>query len=136
MAGVVVIFENRGDDTAPARLAYWFLSAFKPLRQATNRTLEWVKAQQLPFVIAATGYSPARFSEDWFRRRFGLAPRIPIVPGPSLVDGSLLSMDRRDTNAQVGRSILSSIVVGRKMSFDSEYAKQVLGALCKVIETS
>jgi hypothetical protein len=131
MVGVVVLWDKRSDDTA----AYQFLSAFKPSIQSKNRTLDWAKVQRLAFVIATMGYGIAPFSEDQFRRRYGLASHVPIVPGPSLVDGSLQSMGRRGTNAQAERSILP-IFGGRKLSFDSEYAKQVLGALCKVVETN
>jgi hypothetical protein len=129
MVGIVVIFDRKSDE----RAAYQFLRAFKPSQHSTNRTLDWVKAQQLAFVIAAMGHSTDRFSEDQVRRRYGLAPHVPIVPGPTLVDGSRVSVDRRGTQAQAEPGPLS-FLGGRKLSFDPKYAIQVLSTLCKVVE--
>lgn len=131
MVGIVVIFDRKSDNTT----AYWFLRAFKPSLQSTNRTLDWAKAQQLAFVIAAMGYSPDRFSEDQFRHRYGLEARVPVVPGPALVDGSRPSLGRRGTQAQAEQGTWS-FFGGRKLRFDPEYAKQVLGTLFREVEKS
>jgi hypothetical protein len=131
MGGVVVTFDKRSDDDATGRLAYRLQSAFNPSAQSKNRTLAWVKAQGLPFVVAAMGYNTGRFAEGRFRRRYGLEPHSPIVTGPSLADES-----PRDAASPAGRSVVSwPLMGGRKVKFAAEYAKQVLSVLCKLIET-
>jgi len=131
MAGAVVTFDKRSDDGATGRLIYRLHRAFNPSAQSKNRTLEWVKAQGLPFVVAAVGYDTRGFAEDRFRRRFGVPPHTPIVTGPALADES-----PRDAASTGGRSVVSLPLLGsRKVKFAVEYAKQVLGVLCKLIET-
>ena len=126
MGGVVVTFDKRSDDDATGRLAYRLQSAFNPSAQSKNRTLTWVKAQGLPFVVAAMGYNTGRFTEDRFRQRYGLELHSPIVTGPSLADAA----------SPAGRSVVSwPLMGGRKVKFAAEYAKQVLSVLCKLIET-
>jgi hypothetical protein len=130
IGGAVVTFDKRSDDAA-GRLAYRLQSALNPSTQSRNRTLAWVKAQGIPFVVAALGYDAGGFAEDKFRRRFGVPPDCPIVTGPALADES-----PRDTASPGGRSIISwPLMGGRKVRFAAEYARQVLGALCKLIET-
>jgi hypothetical protein len=131
MAGAVVTFDKRSDDDATGRLAYRLQSTFNRSAQSKNRTLAWVKAQGLPFVVAALGYDAGGFAEDQFRRRYGVPPHSPIVTGPALADES-----PRDAASTSSRSIVSWPLMGsRKVRFAAEYARQVLGALCKLIET-
>ena len=132
MAGAVVTFDRRSDDDAAGRLARWLQSIFKkPPAPSRNRTLEWVKAQGIPFVVAALGYDAGSFAEDRFRRRFGVPPHSPIVTGPALADES-----PRDATSSGGRSIVSwPLLGGRKVKFAAEYGRQVLGVLCKLIES-
>jgi len=126
MAGVVVTFDKRSDDDATGRLAYWLRTTFSPSAQSKNRTLAWVKAQELPLVVAAMGYGAGRFAEDQFRWRYGVPPHTPIVAGPALVDEA----------SPGGRNVVSwPLLGGRKVKFAAEYAKQVLGTVCKLIET-
>ncbi len=131
MAGVVVTFDKHSDDDAAGRLAYRLQSAFNPSAQSKNHTLAWVKAQGLPFVVAALGYDAGGFAADQFRRRFGVPPYSPIVTGPALADES-----PQDAASTGSRSIASWPLLGsRKVRFAAEYARQILGVLCKLIET-
>ncbi len=130
MGGAVVTFDKRSDD-ATGRLAYRLWSAFSPSAQSKNRTLAWVEAQGLPFVVAAMGYDARGFAADQFRRRFGVPPHSPIVAGPALADEP-----PQDAASTGSRSIVSWPLLGsRKVKFAGEYARQVLGVLCKLIET-
>ncbi len=130
MAGAVVTFDRRSDNDATGRLTRRVQSIFKPSAPPENRTLEWVKAQGIPFVVAALGYNTGDFSEDRFRQRFGVPPDSPIVTGPTLAD------EPRDAAAPGGRSVISwPLLGGRKVKFAAEYGRQILGVLCKLIET-
>jgi hypothetical protein len=131
MGGAVVTFDRRSDDDATGRLARRLRSVFKPAAPSRNRTLEWVKAQGIPFVVAALGYDTGGFAEDRFRQRFGVPPHCPIVTGPALADES-----PRDAASPGARSIVSwPLLGGRKVKFAAEYGRRVLNALCKLIET-
>jgi hypothetical protein len=130
MAGVVVTFDRRSDEDAAGRLVRGLQGLFKPSTPPRNRTLEWVKAQGIPFVVAALGYDAGGFIEDRFRWRFGVPPHSPIVVGPALADEA-----PRDAASSGGRSIVSwPLLGGRKVKFSAEYGRQVLGVLCKLIE--
>ncbi len=131
MGGAVVTFDRRTDEDTAARLVRELQGLVKPSALFTNRTLEWVKAQGIPFVVAALGYDTGDFAEDRFRQRFGIPPHSPIVAGPALADEP-----PRDAAPSGGRSIVTwPILGGRKVKFATEYGKQVLGVLCKLIET-
>ncbi len=131
MGGAVVTFDRRTDEDTAARLVRELQGLFKPSALFTNRTVEWVKAQGIPFVVAALGYDTGDFAEDRFRRRFGIPPHSPIVTGPALTDEP-----PRDADQPGSRNIVTwPILGGRKVKFASEYGKQVLGVLCKLIET-
>jgi hypothetical protein len=126
MAGAVVTFDKRSDDDATGKLADWLRGVFDPSAQSKNRTLAWVKAQGLPLVVAAMGYDAGGFDEDQFRWRFGVPPHSPIVTGPALVDEA----------SPGGYSVVPwPLFGGRKVKFAAEYARQVLGVLCKLIES-
>ncbi len=71
--------------------------------------LGWVRAQNVPFVIAATGFDVPHFSIDTFRADWGLEPKIPVVIGPSM-------LEKNDHE------------------FDPQHARQVLEALSEQIE--
>jgi hypothetical protein len=130
MAGAVVTFDRRNDEDAAGRLVRGLQGLFKPSAQFKNRTLEWVKAQGIPFVVAALGYDADGFAEDQFRQRFGIPPRSPIVTGPALADEAL-----RDAASPGNRNIVAWPIWGkRKVKFAPEYGRQVLGVLCKLIE--
>ncbi len=131
MAGIVVTFDRRSDEDAAGRLVHGLQNVFKPSAPPTNRTLEWVKAQGIPFVVAALGYDTGGFDEDRFRWRFGIPPTSPIVIGPALADEP-----PRDADAAGGRNVITwPILGGHKVKFATEYGKQVLGVLCKLMET-
>ncbi len=130
MAGAVVTFDRRSDDDVTARLARQLQTILRPTTSPRNRTLEWVMAQGIPFVVAALGYNTGDFAEDQFRQRFGIPPHSPIVTGPALADESA-----RDTASSGSRSIVSwPLMGGRKVKFSAEYGRQVLGVLCTLIE--
>jgi hypothetical protein len=127
VAGVVVLLERREED----RWVRWLLRA---LKLSIDRTLAWVKTQELPFVVAAMGYDTARFSEDSISRRYGLVDRIPVVSGPPLL---WTPQPRTDPRSILGRGdtpgAMSLLIRGRKLSFDPSYVKAILTTLCEQI---
>ncbi len=130
MGGAVVTFDRRSDEDATSRLVRELQGLFKPSALVTNRTLEWVKAQGIPFVVAALGYDTGNFAEDRFRRRFGIPPHSPIVTGPALADET-----PREAASSGGRSVVTwPLMGGRRVKFSPNYGKQVLGVLCTLIE--
>jgi hypothetical protein len=120
MSGIVVVFDKKSDDASA-------IQSLDALRISAN-TLNWVKAQQLPFVIAALGYDAEPSSMDRLRNRYGLSPATLIVCGPSLSDYS-----PKGNRFQAERNIFSNLFGGRRLNIDPEYARHVLSVLCKEI---
>jgi hypothetical protein len=118
MLGIVVMFDKKSDNNAAGR----FFDPFK----ASLFTLNWVKAQGFPFVIAAVGYDIEDSFIIQFRDRFGLSQQIPIVTGPSLLDGS--SNKKNSRNERTAFSLFDS----RNLIIKPEYARDILETLCKV----
>jgi len=130
IAGLVVLLDKKSDDAAANR----FFNMFTASSPAANRTLVWAKAQHLPVVVAAMGYPPANFPEAQFRRRYGLPPEIAVVPGPALLGEAELKARRGETADQADGGGLFGMVFGsRKLGFDPTYARQILGALSRMI---
>lgn len=122
MAAVVVLLEKRHENDPIRRLS-------QTLGLRVSRTLTWVGAQQLPWVIAAMGYDSRHFSADSIRRRHELGPEVPIVPGPSPRPSHQLRPSQRSMTAE-GEGTIVSLLLGRKnLSLDSDYAKRVIQAL-------
>jgi hypothetical protein len=132
MAGIVVIVDEKYGDSISSPLNY-ILSALN-LSAPSNRTLEWVKVQHLPFVIAAMGYDFNPNMETQFRQHYALAAHIPIVSGPALANPKPLKDKRRGMDAQSTGNFFETIFSGQRRIFDPEYAKLVLGTLCQLIE--
>jgi hypothetical protein len=110
MAGFVVLIERFMveqllEDIPDAHVG----SARMSIMSFAARTLNWVKAHELPFVVAATGYDTPQFLMDEFRDYFALESDIPVVVGPS-------------------------VDVMNKPAFDAGYAAHVLEVLSERIE--
>ena len=128
VAGVILLLDRQGESN-PRR---WFWCAPKV---SANRTLAWVREQNLPFVIAAMGYESANFSEGSFRQHYGLTPQVPIMPGPAIAQSYTSSIDFRSMFGRGERSPISCLVGGGNLRFDSVYAGRVLSVLLKAIAT-
>jgi len=123
MAGVVALLEKGQGDDAVGRL-------FRSIKPSVNRTLAWVGAQELPFVIAAVGYDDKDFAERAFREEHQLPSHVPIVPGPPMSEGLRPGDRPRGRAAGVSRGFMSFLSGGgRNLRFDSTYARQVLAVL-------
>jgi hypothetical protein len=123
--GIILIF-NEKYDRPPSALSFnWLINRTEPRRP--NLPLAWVQDQHLPCVIAALGYEDSSASVQQFRDHFDLAPNIPVIPGPALVDA-------RPRNQDAQSSMFSSMFEPRKVAFDQEYARTVLDGLLRQIE--
>jgi hypothetical protein len=118
MSGIVVIFDKKSDDEAA-------IQSFDVFKVSAN-TLNWVKAQRLPFVIAALGYDADNASMDRLRNRYGLPPTTSIVCGPPLS-----AYSPKSSRLQAERNIFSSLFERRYLNLDPAYARHVLSVLCK-----
>ncbi len=122
--GIIVIFDKKYDRPP----------AMPPLNQLFNRSkslkpngpLDWVRAQQLPYVVVTLGYDDAPIAEQQFRNRHEIASDIPVVRGPALADA-------RQRNDQTS-SMFSSVFEHQKLVFDRESAKAVLSTLYRLVE--
>jgi uncharacterized protein Usg len=121
--GIVVIFDQRYD-RPPSALSFDRL--LKRSRQPST-PLAWAQDQQVPCIIAALGYEDTPASLQQFRQHYDLAPEIPVVPGPALVDA-------RPRNQDSQSGMFSSVFGHRELAFDREYAKAVLDGLLQQIE--
>jgi hypothetical protein len=124
LIGIIVIFDQKYDRPP----ATWSLNQLfnRSKTPKPSRTLDWVRAQRLPFVVAMLGYDAAPAAEQQFRSRYELAADIPIVRGPTLADN-------RPRDAETS-SMFSSVFEHQKLAFDREYAKTVLGTLYQLNE--
>jgi hypothetical protein len=121
VSGIILLFAKPGE-RAPAR------PLLRAPRPSDDRTLAWVNAQHLPFVAAAMGYRVGEFYEEQFRRRRGLPPEIPIVPGPSMTRDRL---PRADLSSMVRREprLIMSLLGRGDVHFDPCYASRLLSTL-------
>jgi hypothetical protein len=117
MSGIVVIFDKKSDNRAAGQ----FIDPFK----TSLFTLNWVKAQGLPFVVAAVGYDADDPFIVQFRDRFGLSQQTPIITGPSLLNDS--ANEKRSRSERNVFSLFDS----RKLVIKPEYARDILETLCK-----
>jgi len=122
--GIIVIFDKKYD-RPPATLS------LKPLFNRSksakpNRPLEWVRAQHLPYVVAALDYDDAPTTEQQFRNRYDLATDIPFVRGPALADAR-----HRDDQTS---GMFSTVFERQQLVFDREFAKVVLSTLYQLVE--
>ncbi len=126
LIGIIVIFDQRYD-RPPAALSLNRLLNRSPAPQLeTNKSLDWARNQNLPYVVAALGYDDSPASLAQFRGRHGLAADIPVVLGPALANA------RREETQSGG--MFSSMFEHQKLVLDQEYARTVLGALYQLIE--
>ncbi len=122
--GMIVIF-NEQQDRPPSTLSLSRLidrSHSSPL----HTTLEWVQAQQVPYVVAALGYDESTTSVEEFCQRHHLAADIPVIAGPNLADTR-----RRTASSDSG--MFSSLFESQKLGFDRDYARTVLDGLLQQI---
>ncbi len=123
--GIILIF-NQKYDRPPSPLSFdRLINRTEPQKPLTP--LAWVQDQHLPCVIAALGYEDSPASIQQFRDHHVLAPDIPVILGPALIDAR-----PRNQDAQSG--MFSLMFEPRKMAFDREYAKSVLDRLLQQIE--
>ena len=132
MLGIVLIFDRKHDDTLSYAFFNWLSNRNKQATPKKNPSLSWVRAQQLPYVIAALGYDDAPSSEHQFRSIYGIAADIPVVPGPALTDEKRLNLKRK--SVQTSSNTFSSLFEPQKLAFDGEHARRVLVTLYKLIE--
>lgn len=128
MIGLVVIFDKKHDAPLSWDFLSWLIKGPQSAAPKKNSSLDWVRAQQLPYVIAALGYDDAPSSEDEFRSRYGIAADIPIVPGPDLAD----EKKPEGTRSSAQDNLLSSVLGPRRLAFDEAHARAVLGALFRL----
>ena len=119
VAAVILLLEEQAQEGLVERL----ISRFVPKEE---RTFTWARRQAVPLVVGALGFPPERSLGDRLRRRYGLQPDVPVVAGES--------PRRRRLQASVGSGAATSALRGSTanllgmgdMSFDPEYAAQLL----------
>lgn len=121
--GIIIIFDRKHDGV-PITLSLTQLLNRSPSSKP-NRTLAWVQAQNVPYVVSALGYDDAPTSAQQFRNRYDLAADVPVVPGPALADARQRS--RTD-------GMFSSMFERQKLAMDRDYARVVLDVLFRLIE--
>lgn len=126
--GVVVLFDRSEEDDRAHRL----FRAFKP---AADRTLVWVKAQELPFVVAAMGHEGGGLSARALHEQLALSSGVPILlgPSPSRVPPPTADLPRPRGDAE--RGVMSLLRGSGHVRFDHTFAEQVLDLLCNEIKT-
>ncbi len=125
LVGVIVIFDQKYDRPASLPSLNQLLNRSKSPK--SNGPLAWVRAQQLPYVVAALGYDKVSVSEQQFRSRHEITADIPVLQGPALADARA-----RNTEAS---SMFSSVFDHQQLAFDKEYARAILGVLFKLVES-
>ena len=127
--GIIVIFDQKYDRPPSALSLDRLIGRSKSSKP--RGPLDWVRAQHLPYVVAALGYDDNVDSIREFRSRHDLGAEIPVLPGPALANAK-----RRGDQDQGDQSsgALSSMFQRRKVTLDEEYARVVLGALYQMIE--
>jgi hypothetical protein len=130
LAGLLILFDREQDRLGSYRL----LNLIGLASLARNRTLAWARVQELPLLVAATGYKRAQFDEKSFRERYALPVEVPVLPGPSMAAGSMegAAGDEEKTTGFV--TFFQSILSSRKATFHPGYARDILGRLCRMIE--
>ena len=124
LIGIIVIFDQKYDrPPTTLSLSQLFNRSKTP---KPSRPLDWVRAQQLPHVVATLGYDDASITEQEFRSRYEIAADIPIVRGPALADSR-----PRDAESS---GAFSSVFGHQKLAFDREYAKVILNTLYQLVE--
>lgn len=128
--GIIVTYDQKYD-RPPSALSLDRLINRSSSSKKPRGTLDWVRAQHLPYVVAALGYGDSADSMREFRGRHDLGAEIPVLPGPALADAK-----RRSDQGQGDQSsgTFSSMFQHRKLTLDEEYARAVLGALYQMIE--
>ncbi len=123
--GIILIFHQKYD-RPPSTLSFnQLINRSEP--PTPHTPLAWVQDQHLPRVIAALGYEDSPASIQRFRDHYNLAPDIPVIPGPALVDA-------RPRNQDTQSGMFSWMFEHQKVAFDQEYAKAVLDRLLRQIE--
>ena len=125
--GAVVVLDRNDADDGAHRL-------FRAFRPEVNRTLLWMKAQDLPFVVAAVGYEGGGLARDALHEQLDVASEVPIVCGPSLARVPPSAPGLPGSRGDAERGIIASLPGRVSFQFDQAYAKQVLGVLCNAIE--
>jgi hypothetical protein len=123
--GIVLIF-NQKYDRPPSAISFDRLLK-RSQSPKPSISLAWAQDQHVPCVIAALGYEGTPASLQQFRQQYDLAPEIPVIPGPALVDG-------RPRNQDSQSGMFSSVFEHQKLAFDREYAKAVLDGLLQQID--
>ena len=103
----------------------WFS---RTVSRAGNRTIAWLKRQELPFVIAAMGYRASEFSRGQLAQIYGLPIEVPILSGPALTRAPRSTTDRAETPRRDRFSIAAFLRAGH-LRFDSDYAQEILAAV-------
>ena len=101
LVGMIVVIERESIMRSLERALKKGIDSISSLR---TTHFSWFEKQRLPYVIAATGYHGSSAGLEQLRTALELTPDIPMIPGPSLLNGDPLL-------------------------FDIEHAKQVLSAL-------
>lgn len=122
---IIVLFDQRHNRPGAETFFEQVLGKITPTASVNNHTLAWVKAQQLPFVVAAANENATPQDETRFRQRYQLPANIPIISGPALSDERL-----KANNAGLFQFLFS----GQRVSFAREYAQHILEILNPLIE--
>jgi hypothetical protein len=128
LIGIIIIFDQKHDGQSAVLALNRLINRSKPSKP--NKPLAWVRAQQLPYVIAALGYDGTSEAKQQLRRRYEIAADIPIVPGPALADARRRRIKYQDDQT----SMLPSVLGRKELAFDADHAKATLGALYQLIE--
>ncbi len=120
MGGIVVLLDKRIEET-------WGHRVLRRIRPPNNPTLTWVKAQRLPFLIAAMGYKLGSPEIESLLTRYGLTSDTQLVCGP-LPEKELV----RGRDMLGG--LLPEVFKPGRVSFDQIYAQRIVRAARELVE--
>jgi hypothetical protein len=123
VAGIVLLVNTQGQGGSTGWLSFGH-------RGWRDRTLSWVKAQGLPYVVAVMDSGLRTHSPEWFQKRLDLPQGLPILVGPYLARQRLLKGSREGAAGGLLRTSMPALLGLGDLTFDPDYAKQILGALC------
>jgi hypothetical protein len=129
--GLVVIFDQKHDALPSTFSLSWLINRITSANPKKNRTLEWTRAQQSPYVIAALGYEDTPAAQEQLRSRYEIAEDTPIVPGPALAD---FRRKAQHQDGQADSGMIASVFEPQQLTLDREHARIVMGVLYQRIE--
>ena len=102
-------------------------------RRMRDRTLDWVRAQGLPIVVAAMGLDSRTSSWDRLRQCLNLDPGVPILAGPPPARRRLAASKQSGITARVMQGTIAGLLGLSAQTFDPVYATRIVAAVSREI---